>query len=231
MKKSELIKEIDDIIAKNNRLFTKCRELENTVAEREADIERLNAEIEKLKSENLNLKTTAAETAEAVEAVGTAETTEIVETLEEAVSEADESCVQENVVEDNAETCENEVFEDFSADSDAEALTESEISTTEDTAEVADSFEPMLREEVLSSASESIGRVVLKCAEVCNAFAAAGNQNSKDLINLALGRTEVFKSDVLALVSSEDMSSERLKAELNLREAAVNEYFELLLRQ
>lgn len=107
---------------------------------------------------------------------------------------------------------------------------EAETTETEPLTETRD-FDPVLPETALKMASEVIGRVVLKCAEVCNTFAAASNMNSKDLINLALGRTEVFKSDVLSLVSKEELSDERLKAELHSRETAVTEYFDLLLQQ
>ena len=83
----------------------------------------------------------------------------------------------------------------------------------------------------LKAASAAIGRVVLKSAEVCNTFAAASDHNSKDLINLALGRTEVFKSELLELISSGSMSDERLDAEIKVRETDVIEYFDLLLKQ
>ena len=78
--------------------------------------------------------------------------------------------------------------------------------------------------------SRAIGEVVVRCASLCNDFTASGGQNAKDLVNLALGRTEVFKSDILSLVS--DGGDDRLTAEkIGQLKNSVFDYFDLLKEQ
>lgn len=50
-----------------------------------------------------------------------------------------------------------------------------------------------------------IGKTVVEAAKCCNSLTANGNPElAKELVNLILGRTEVAKSEILAIVSSED---------------------------
>jgi chromosome segregation ATPase len=79
-------------------------------------------------------------------------------------------------------------------------------------------------------ASTAIGSVVLKCSELCAHFAETGGPNAKDLINLALGRTEVFKSEALSVIEAFDDISE-ISAELNKRMENTFDYFDLLKKQ
>lgn len=79
-------------------------------------------------------------------------------------------------------------------------------------------------------ATEAIGKVVLKCADICEEFASLDNINSKDLINLALGRTEVFKSEVLNIVNN-SAENENIDIILNEKMQVVLDYFELLYGQ
>lgn len=79
-------------------------------------------------------------------------------------------------------------------------------------------------------ASAAIGSVVLKCSELCAQFAETGGPNAKDLINLALGRTEVFKSDALAVIEAIDDISE-ISAELKIKMENTFDYFDLLKKQ
>lgn len=226
MRKSALIKELDEIVEKNGILFTKCRELETAINEKDALIFELESKIELLTAENEQLKNTASSVFKPV--------SEEVKNNMLSDTTANEAGVAENKISvENSVTelekipeTENETEEEIPCDSAA-----SQPSTVICTADTACNqiIEPT--ETAMKLASEAIGRVVLKSAQLCNDFAAEGNQNSKDLINLALGRTEVFKSEALSLVSTEEMSDERFEAELRSREAAVNEYFELLSRQ
>lgn len=79
-------------------------------------------------------------------------------------------------------------------------------------------------------ATEAIGKVVLKCADICEEFAKLDNINSKDLVNLALGRTEVFKSEVLNILN-ESNNSDNIDIVLNEKMQAVFDYFNLLYGQ
>lgn len=225
MKKSALIKEINEVIEKNGVLFTKCRELETAINEKDTLIESLRSEIGSLTAENERLKEFEAIYSESK--VADAFVSDIEKTVcNDATSEnMTDNNMTDNLDTESEETSETETDKLCDADCEPEEFIELSIDTVDCPLDQA------LPEDALKSASEAIGRVVVKSAELCNAFAAAGNQNSKDLINLALGRTEVFKSEVLSLVSSEEMSKERFEAELRSREAAVNEYFELLSRQ
>lgn len=82
----------------------------------------------------------------------------------------------------------------------------------------------------INSGAQIIGKVVLKCAELCNEFSEKGGQNAKDLINLALGRTEVFKSEVLQIISSDQTEQEKT-TNVNEKLNSVYEYFEMLYKQ
>lgn len=82
----------------------------------------------------------------------------------------------------------------------------------------------------IDSAASVIGDVVLKCADLCNTFAAVGGSNAKDLVNLALGRTEVFKSEILQIITGNSDDEQKIQL-INERVDSVNEYFDLLLKQ
>lgn len=82
----------------------------------------------------------------------------------------------------------------------------------------------------ISKASSFIGKAVRECAAVCNEFVESGGNNTKDLINLALGRTEVFKSEILLILSS-DKSSEEKSCEAQELLKTVTDYFDLLRSQ
>ncbi len=203
MRKKKLINEINGVVARNNELFSKCCELENSVDAKDTLINSLKLQVEELKAENEILKSDYFSKRIAV------------------VDDCDKdeaSIIDSDVAIDET----NEVFSQS-------ANTSVSVNTDNETKDALE-FQPIFNESVLKISSSAIGRVVLKCAEVCNIFANKNNINSKDLINLALGRTEVFKSEVLQLASQE-MSEELLLAELKLKETEILEYFELLLRQ
>ena len=193
MRKIKLIKEIDTVIAKNNELYSKCKELENLVNKNDTLIDSLKLQLEEVKAENEILRSDYFKPKQST-----------------VVDDIDDGTVIVNNYDDENET--EDVYSQ-SAMSNEKAY-----------------FKPLLNESVLKISSSAIGRVVLKSAELCNKFANDNNINSKDLINLALGRTEVFKSEVLEL-TTQDISEELLTAELNLKETEIIEYFELLLKQ
>ena len=50
-----------------------------------------------------------------------------------------------------------------------------------------------------------IGKTVIEATKCCNSVTESGNPElSKELVNLILGRTEVAKSEILSIVSSEE---------------------------
>lgn len=193
MRKKKLVNEINCIVARNNELFLKCRELENSLDAKDTLINSLKLQVEELKAES--------------------------EILRSEYFSPKPTTVDEKIEED-AVIINNDVEE-----IETEDVYSQSVNTTEKV-----EYKPILNESVLKISSSAIGRVVLKSAELCNKFANDNNINSKDLINLALGRTEVFKSEVLEL-TTQDISEELLSAELSLKETEILEYFELLLRQ
>ncbi len=200
MRKKKLIKEIDGIVSRNNELYSKCHELEDSVNAKDTLIDSLKLQIEELKAENEILR-------------------------------SDYYSKKSVIVEDDDTTLDNG---DIAVDETNDLYSQSaNVPVSADSGKIIkESFEfkPILNETVLKICSSTIGRVVLKSADICNTFASENNINSKDLINLALGRTEVFKAEVLELATQE-ISEELLSAELNLKETEIIEYFELLLKQ
>ena len=56
--------------------------------------------------------------------------------------------------------------------------------------------------EEINYASAQIGKVIVKISDFCNNMVSTNNQNARELINLALGRGEVFKADVMTVLQS-----------------------------
>ena len=221
MKKKELLSQIEMLIVKNGQAFDSIASLEASLSSKDEIIDDLKNQIEKLWSENTELIFKASSLEREVASLQGEQIA--ADRLNEAsiISEAPMSLdVSEEDAEDEAEKTEENKMENV------DTVKESKITVELNNPAV----DYILPENKVKLASKSIGRIVLKSAELCNQFANSSSTNSKDLINLALGRTEVFKADVLTLVS-EDMGEERLKAELNSRKLEVEEYFEMLLKQ
>ena len=207
MRKNRLIEEMNKVIEKNNSLYSKCHELQTLLDERNNQIAELTASIAEINAVNDLLKAELQLKSAALDEIRS-DTATIVSKIEDTAD-----TVAYDVVDDS------EVTTYTSQQQDALPIIEPVMAST-----------ALIAEEKIKAASKAIGRVVLQCAELCNSFAAIGNVNSKDLINLALGRTEVFKSEVLQL-ATEGNSSEGIASELEDKENAVLEYFELLKSQ
>ncbi len=84
---------------------------------------------------------------------------------------------------------------------------------TEDDAVVAEEITPEVTENSESDefvlpdkfnvASDVIGDIVIKAARYIDELTASDNPNKKELVNLILGRTEIAKAEILAIVSSD----------------------------
>ncbi len=224
MKRKTLFDEINKVVEKNNSLFDKCSVLQKELDGKEQEILLLKEKCSLLEKEKAELLVKIEELTNNF--------------LETGVSVDDGNEVNDDVSLDDNFLNDSSDFEKDDADENSGDI---DIEVTDNYSRVPNAEIPSCDKEVelssryiangaLDIASEAIGRVVLKCATVCNEFAANGNHNAKDLVNLALGRTEVFKSEVLALVS-DDMSAEMLSAQINAKEVATIEYFEILLNQ
>lgn len=221
MRKSALEQQINIVIEKNNALFTKCNELEQLNLEKDNKIRELLNEIENLKNENQTLCDEISDLKNSALTQIVENDTVVVEQSEISESSADIEPAKEILPETIQRPLTEAVAENKMTHGIDEAVIEN-ISSLKST---------LLANNKLDSASSAIGRVVMKCTETCNTFVSAGNVNSKDLVNLALGRTEVFKSEVLSLATANDISIDMFNAELSLKETSVLEYFELLLKQ
>ena len=209
MRKKKITEQIDLLVKKNNELYDDNVLLSRELEKKEQIIKELNNKISELLTEvdTLTLK------------LSNAEKTEVI-ALE----------VNENSDSENKSDALVQKDEDvFSSSPDSEPVNE------EATEEKAVQFTvPQSKiidvEPKIADASQIIGKAVLKCAEICNVFTCEGGQNAKDLVNLALGRTEVFKAEILALVSQYDDFSDAT-AEVNSKFSSLEEYFDLLKKQ
>ena len=154
-----------------------------------------------------------------------------IEALETQLKSREELYQNEKTVQPDSEACESDVTEALSNVDEAEAVDIMSHSP------VTPERKPHKIEEITADygaaveiASASIGDVVLKCTELCALFAENGGSNAKDLVNLALGRTEVFKSEALGIIEeSEDVSY--IIRELECKKRNALEYFDLLKKQ
>ena len=193
------------LIKQMELLVSKNNELFNDNVKLAKEVLELKSELEALKetvNASANIKTTTAEDAEPSVSVKSVAPIEPIINDNDNILDVKDNDASEN----NAEGGASDVSDiDISLDSVCEG----------DCAEYA---------------SELIGKVVMHSATVCNTFAESGGQNAKDLINLAIGMTEVFKADALSIVT-EKISDEDKNSKLLEKYTAATEYFDLLLTQ
>lgn len=79
-------------------------------------------------------------------------------------------------------------------------------------------------------AARAIGEAVVLCTTLCGEFKSFDKTVSNDLINLALGKTEAFKSEIMEIAVS-DVDNELKMAQINTKKSELIEYFELLKHQ
>lgn len=76
-----------------------------------------------------------------------------------------------------------------------------------------------------------IGKTVVEAAKCCNSVTANGNSELvKEVVNLILGRTEVAKSEILGIVSSED-SFDTKKQKIDAQYENAADYFKSVTAQ
>ena len=199
MRKKQLVKQMEMLVAKNNELYNDNYKLVAEIAELKKEIESLKNQI----SSSANIITVDNENSEPSVSVKS------IAEIESATPALESSHTDEEII--NTST-------------NAEDAINVEISAPEiDLTSVCEG-------ESANFATELIGKVVMHSATVCNTFAESGGQNAKDLINLAIGMTEVFKADALSIVT-EKISDEDKNSKLLEKYTAATEYFDLLLTQ
>lgn len=78
--------------------------------------------------------------------------------------------------------------------------------------------------------SETIGKIVLKATELNSNLSVNSSPDNVMLINLILGKTEISKSEILAIVS-DDCSIETKKSKIDTVKNQAFEYFESVMAQ
>lgn len=69
-----------------------------------------------------------------------------------------------------------------------------------------------------------IGEIVVAAAEHSNKLTANGSDKNKELVNLILGKTEISKAEILAIIESDDAFEEKC-ADIDKVAAVAKEYF------
>ncbi len=75
-----------------------------------------------------------------------------------------------------------------------------------------------------------IGEIVVSATTYSNTLTAGGDGSLRELVNLILGRTEVAKSDILNIVSSDDGITVKT-AKIDAVKAETEEYFKSVMAQ
>lgn len=94
----------------------------------------------------------------------------------------------------------------------------------------AESAVPENGDDLNTYAVKAIGRIVTESVKIGCVLASSDNENKKELLNLALGRTEVAKNEISALVTAE-LESDLAKASIDKECALVMEYYQSILAQ
>ncbi len=81
-----------------------------------------------------------------------------------------------------------------------------------------------------SYGSETIGKIVLKATELNGELSINSSPDNVTLINLILGKTEISKSEILAIVS-DDCNIETKKSKIDTVKNQAFEYFESVMAQ
>ncbi len=94
----------------------------------------------------------------------------------------------------------------------------------------ADSPVPENGDDINTYAVKVIGKIVTESVKIGCVLASSENENKKELLNLALGRTEVAKNEISALVTTQ-LEADLIKASIDKEYALVMEYYQSILAQ
>lgn len=94
----------------------------------------------------------------------------------------------------------------------------------------ADSPVAQNSDDVNTYAVKVIGKIVTESVKIGCVLASSENENKKELLNLTLGRTEVAKNEISALVTT-GLEADLLKASIDKEYALVIEYYQSILAQ
>lgn len=89
---------------------------------------------------------------------------------------------------------------------------------------------PLELDDATSYGSETIGKIVVKATELNGELSVNSSPDNVTLINLILGKTEISKSEILAIVS-DDCNIETKKSKIDTVKNQAFEYFESVMAQ
>lgn len=147
------------------------------------------------------------------------------EIAEEIPQEISEEELPAEEITDQAEICEEEISEEICEETEQEEIPE-ELPEKE-----PESSYKNVKPEEIDYAASVIGKSVVEVTKVCNKITADSNGNdTKELINLALGRNEVFKSSVFGILC-EGIDFEEKKRKIEDERKDAFDYFASILAQ
>lgn len=113
-------------------------------------------------------------------------------------------------------------------DQKVETVAQTETNEVIETA--AEVKEPVELSPEIEYGSKIIGEIVMSATYHSNLLGSAGKENLKELLNLILGRTEVAKSEILNIVSS-DVSIDNKMQMIDAQRDEAIEYFKSIMEQ
>ncbi|MBO7217347.1 MAG: VanZ family protein [Clostridia bacterium] len=96
--------------------------------------------------------------------------------------------------------------------------------------EVIDKPEPILSDDALEYGANVIGKITVESAKFCDKITSKGGNNTRELLGLIMGKSEVCKNDILSIAMSDAENENKLQ----LIDAQYNEaldYFKSVVEQ
>lgn len=90
--------------------------------------------------------------------------------------------------------------------------------------------EKAILSEEMELGAKIIGKTVIEAARICNQITETGGEDSKELVNLVLGRCEVLKAEILAISCCEVNFQQKEEMMISEQNAACD-YFNSILAQ
>ena len=144
--------------------------------------------------------------------------------IDEPVVLKHENDLQITQVEEQSETV--EIKEEIESQISEEIMEEISVTNNEETQKET----PTEFSNDMQYAASAIGKVVVEVSKICDKLRGSDDPNKKELINLALGRSEVFKSQVLYIVQS-DADSELKHKMIEQEKSDAFDYFDSIIAQ
>lgn len=84
--------------------------------------------------------------------------------------------------------------------------------------------------EEMEEGAKVIGKAVIEATKICNLITEKGGEDSKELVNLVLGRCEVLKAEILAICCCEVNFEQKLSM-MESEQTVALDYFNSILAQ